>query len=306
MATLFSKIPKTLFVFYLLVFYIFAQFVWWAYLIVNLNIELASVSDQLVRIPSKVWMVLGEGAVFLTLLFLGFRQVKKSFLKEVLLSRQQNNFLLSITHELNSPLASIKLNLQTMLKRVLDSEKQNKLLQAALDEVTRQEKLVNNILLAARAENNNYQLVFQKIDLVSFIQNIIARYQNQSTHVFEFDSPSNTTIQADDTALNIILSNLLENAIKYSPEKTTIRIQLFDSKEEVRIKISDEGQGIAEEDSQNIFDKFYRSGNEETRKSKGTGLGLYLAKFFTEALNGKIKYLPQSKGACFELRFQKV
>ena len=301
-----KNIPRPLVIFYLLVLYIFFQFCWWAYLIISLNIELASkyynTENQLIN--KKVLMVFGEGTVFLILLFVGFYQVRKSFMREVQVAKQQRNFLLSITHELNSPLASIKLYLQTLQRRKLSEEKTEQVLENALHDVERQQKLVSNILLATRVDDSSYQIVPEEVNLSALVKRICNQQAVHFSHDFHIDIEPNISAFTDVSAFESIVTNLIENARKYSPKNTGIHVRLKKYEKEFTLIIEDEGPGIPLHDREAIFQKFYRSGNEDTRKTKGTGLGLYLVQFFVKSLNGSIQIVEGKKGgARFELRF---
>lgn len=310
MVTFRKRLPRTLWFFYVLVLYIFLQFCWWAYLIIDLNIQLADAWDTIdpsrdapAAIQKKLLMVVGEGTVFLLILFIGFLQVRRSFWREVAVARQQRNFLLSVTHEMNSPLASIKLYLQTLLKRNLSEEKQESIIRNALYDVERQSKLVQNILLATQADNSSYQLVLEEMDLEEVVRQVVHVHQAFQTHQIELTSQS-LPIQTDRAAMESILHNLLENARKYSPKGTKISVSVKKHESQVELSVADEGPGIPHTEQNQVFEKFYRIGNEDTRKTKGTGLGLYLVRFFTQALSGSIRLKNLSpNGTRFTLLF---
>lgn len=286
--------------FYVLVLYIFLQFSWWAYLIFNLNVEAFELQNELQELKNvnpktdfdkllrnKLLMITGEGAVFLLLLFIGFRQVKKSFLREFAAAKQQKNFLLSVTHELNSPLASIKLYLQTLAKRKLDEGKQKEILNKALKDVERQSNLINNILAAAKLDDNSYAFYPQKIDLAGRVKDIVEAHP-QETHNAITEIDEGVAVLADQGALDSVIINLFENALKYSEKGTTVKVSVKPEGEFAVLKVADEGAGIDPDHRDKIFEKFFRAGDENTRKTKGTGLGLFLVKFFIEAAGAKI------------------
>lgn len=297
-----KQIPKSLLLFYVLVLYIFLQFCWWAYLIITLNIELAEAvletSDPEGELSKKLMMVIGEGSVFLILLFVGFYQVRKSFMREVAVAKQQRNFLLSITHELNSPLASIKLYLQTLQRRKLSPEKTEQVLESTLSEVDRQSKLVNNILMAARVDNSSYHLTLEEVNVSALLRRICNQQAAHFSHEFDLSISPDLMLTTDMSAFESIVTNLIENARKYAPVQSVISIGLSKKKDGIELMVQDEGPGIPEPEKEAVFRKFYRIGNEETRKSKGTGLGLYLVRFFVNALGGTIN-VTNNGGARF-------
>jgi len=274
-----------------------------------LNIELiqgVEGSDTNV-ISDKVLMVLGEGTVFLILLFVGFYQVRKSFIREVAVAKQQRNFLLSITHELNSPLASLKLYLQTLQRRKLSDEQQTQVLDNALIDVERQTKLISNILLAAKVDDSSYQITPEIVDVSLLVKRLCNQQAAYYSHNFNVSIEENIEIKTDISAFESIVTNLLENARKYAPKESMIEVVLHKKHHSIHLSIEDEGSGISEEERELIFTKFYRSGNEDTRKAKGTGLGLYLVHFFVKTLQGEIKITDGKRGgARFELGFPKT
>lgn len=320
-----QKRPRPLFLFYLLVVYVFIQFSWWSYLMVKLNnevleqrlhiielqtsdaFEIQTAQSELHAKLKKRWlMIAGEGTVFLVLLISGFLQTRKTFKKEAALGLRQKNFLLSITHELKSPIASAKLQLETLLKRDLPKEKQNEILHNALVDTERLNALVENVLIAVRLEDNSFRLVKQVSNFSEFVESemnkLATLFQQQKPHRFELTIEKGIEFEADCFAFISILTNLYENAIKYSTDVPKITCILKKYEHKILLQIADEGCGIAETERQLIFDKFYRIGNEETRKNKGTGLGLYIVKKLVLAHHGTIEVKKNSpKGSIFEI-----
>lgn len=320
-----SKKSRPLFLFYLLVAYVFVQFAWWTYSMFQLNNEISHLKTELNLLKGesasevilkgneintklhKRWvMISSEGAVFIALLLLGVMQIRKTFKKERELSNRQKNFLLSVTHELKSPIASLKLQLQTLQKRELDKEKQHEILKNAVSDTDRLTNLVENILLAARIDNSTFGINKERTDLSSYISEnmiqMISLYNYKQKVILDIDE--NIFLDIDKTTFPSIILNLFENSIKYSPENSTITLSLKKQANTVKLSVKDEGAGISEDDKKNIFEKFFRGGNEETRKTKGTGLGLYIVKHITELHGGGI-FIKNNhpKGSIFEVVF---
>lgn len=289
-----SKAP---WLFYALVIYVLMQFLWWEVLlarqskqlaeerkkIIALNISDKAVLEQnFIQIDKKknhqLWMHIGEGTVFLILLSLGVLKIYNTRKKENELSRLQSNFLLSVTHELKSPLASVKLQLQTLQKHKLDEETRNSLLQKAIADNERLLRLIDNILLASGAENEPRLLNKTKVNLNELLYKLHEEVFAKSKSRITITSETNHFVEADEQVLSIILSNLIENALKYSPENTHVEINIKPSSHSAILTIKDNGPGIPDAEKQRVFEKFYRLGNEETRNAKGTGLGLYIVK----------------------------
>lgn len=256
---------------------------------------------------NQEWMILGEGAVFLLLIvILGWRVII-SFKREIDLNRAQKNFLLSITHELKSPLASIKLSLQTLEARDnIEATKKNKLIQNALFDLNRLQSMVDNLLLSARIESSAFEAELNPTNLSHLIKIITEHIKRTSGKHREIiaDIEEDIFIAGDEPCLISIVVNLLENALKYSPPDTSVLLKLSKENSNVLLTIADYGTGIKDQEKQKVFDKFYRVGNEETRKTKGSGLGLYIVKELVELHKGEIKIKDNTpKGTRFEIRF---
>lgn len=320
-----NKKSRPLFWFYLLVTYVLVQFIWWSYLMINLNNEVVHLKTEINLLKGetlnevvikgnelneklhKRWlMISGEGLVFISLLLLGIYQIRKTFNKETMLAQQQKNFLLSVTHELKSPIASAKLQLQTLQKHELDREKQQEIIKNAINDTERLNSLVENILLAAKIDNNIDS--FQKEE--HNISEYISKLMNQSISSFNYKQKVVLNIEPDiymkidTTNFASIVLNLFENAIKYSAKDSTITVNLKKKNENIFLTVTDEGTGIADAEKKMIFQKFYRVGNEETRSTKGTGLGLYIVNYLVEQHNGTITVKNNvPKGSIFEVNF---
>lgn len=287
---------KIYYLFIVLLLYVFAQSVWWLYNIYSLTITQNNPTD----VSRKLWMVLGEGGVFLIILSIGFYITYKSFKKEIQFSNQQRNFLLSITHELKTPIAATKLYLQTLKKRDLDKEKQEDIILKSLNETNRLNDLVENILTVTSLEENAYVLIQEKFNLSALIENVALKMMetNKRSIDFEFIIQPDVYLNADKNSIQMVLVNLIGNAIKYTNENTAVVISLFEKEGSVAFSVSDHGPGIPKEDKDKVFEKFYRIGNENTRKTKGTGLGLFIVKQLVEQNNGTVILKRNKPSGC--------
>lgn len=317
--------------FFIVVFvYIIASFVWWSYLLHKNNYEnfheildreqnsflqnggsldQFHASTLFIALQSDFsrteWMLYGEGFVFISLITIGFWRIRKTFREEIALTRQQNNFLLSITHELKSPLASLKLSMQTIRKRQLDADIIRNMAEMSLDDIERLETLVENILLASKIESQHFQLNKELIDLSTITRNIFdhIRIKNNAHRKFINAIENDVYIYGDRFSFSSVIYNLIENAIKYSTEGAQISVSLTNDDKNAYLKVSDTGIGIPDVEMGNIFERFYRIGTEETRKTKGTGLGLFIVKQVILMHAGSIevqKNLPH--GSIFDIR----
>lgn len=256
------------------------------------------------------WMILGESVVLLSLIILGIWKIASSRQKEIALTKQQRNFLLSITHELKSPLAVIQLTLDTFNKRELTREQQAMLTKNGLSETERLKKLVEDLLLAARVDGG-YQYSFEPTDLVALARQCIQIITPKFAGNIDFDNQLEqaTIKQGDPNTLSFALINLLENAVKYAKDSSKIIVRLLNNtdKNTYCIEVVDFGHGIPKQEREQIFDKFYRIGNEDTRQTKGTGLGLYIAKEIVKAHRGKLFVRDnQPRGSVFTITLPKA
>lgn len=284
--------------FYALSAYVIIQFIWWGYHLIELTRAL-DVDEKIV--DKRITMVVGEGFVFIILLLIGLWKIRSSVRKEFELSQRQNNFLLSVTHELKTPIAANKLYLQTIQKRKPDDIQRDELLTKALKENERLEKLIDNILHAARVENRAMQPIKEELEASHFLQTRIAQFRKRYPEAqIDLEEMEKVIISFDVFMIETVLSNLIDNAVKYSAKIPKILISAIVENNELVISVVDEGVGIPVEEHQRIFSKFYRVGDEETRTQKGSGLGLFISNEFVKLHKGSIGFKSnREKGSTF-------
>jgi signal transduction histidine kinase len=248
-------------------------------------------------------MIFGEAMMFVLTLLAGIWFINQGYQKEVRANQQRRNFLLSITHELKSPIASIRLVLETLLRRELPKEKTDQLTASALKENERLHELVENLLLSAKLETA-YQPHFEDLNLAALLEDLMARFADRHPEaVIALEKPDDfPVVRADKQGLISMATNLLENAIKYADGQPEIVVRLSMEKQRVVMEFADNGPGIPDKEKSRIFEKFYRIGSEETRKAKGTGLGLFIVQQVVKAHNGRLQVLDnQPKGTVFKI-----
>ncbi|MBK8700168.1 MAG: HAMP domain-containing histidine kinase [Saprospiraceae bacterium] len=302
----------------LVMVYMVAALSWWSILLLNQNNQLyqlkkehiigVEMMERLDEIHRKQEaMIMGEGLVFGISMIMGIYFIYRSYRKELAVSRRQNNFLLSVSHELKSPLTSIILSLETLKKRVLPHEKIIEVSQMALKESRRLENLISSILLAAKIDQH-YHPSLANIDLVDTIGQIVRNYTSTFPELdLEYRHPAlELIIHAEKQAIQSIVINLMENAIKYGQGKRVV-VSLSSISSGMQIQVADEGIGIAPDERKRIFEKFYRVGREEVRSSKGTGLGLFIVKRLVETHRGNISVTQNSPtGTIFTVQLPKI
>lgn len=292
-------------VYWFLLIYIIAALVWWfislekqndlmyAYRIAELNKDDPAYTQKLFQLSDdrqrKTMQYVGEGTTFLLLILLGAVFVYRATRKQLRLSQQQQNFMMAVTHELKTPIAVTQLNLETLQKRKLDEQQQEKLIVLALDETNRLNLLTNNILVASQLDSGNYTVNKQQVDLSKLVADAIADFTNRfRKRTIVSDVKDAIMVEGELMLLQMLVNNLVENALKYSPKDKAIHVSLHIKDANALLKITDEGSGIRASEKKKIFEKFYRSGDESVRTTKGTGLGLYLCKRILKDHKGTI------------------
>jgi signal transduction histidine kinase len=232
---------------------------------------------------------LSEGLFFFALIIVAAIFVFRTVRRQIRFQQQQQNFMMAVTHELKTPIAVARLNLETMQKYSLDPEQQKKLIRITLEETSRLNFLTNNILISSQLEGGGYQFSKDELDLSDLLKDCVQDFRTRfPEREFSEHIEPDAEVKGDPLLLQILVNNLLENAIKYSPKESRIDATLKKTDSVVQLEIADEGPGIPDEEKKKIFSKFYRIGNEATRKTKGTGLGLYLCSKIADDHNADI------------------
>lgn len=309
---------RTALLFGSLTVYIILQFAWWAVLLLRKDRALSALTLELRALGSEsgtpvdphrsLLMVLGEGSVFLILLLVVLYLTYRAIRRDLDLARTQRNFLLAVTHELRTPIAAIKLQLQTLARPALDGEQREMLRMRAIEEADRLALLTDKVLMATSAEEGALAMDRRELDVMELMRMVVERARTHwaKDHSVSLVGPDALRVVSDQQALQSIVENLLENATKYAPQGSSIELRVEAEREGWRLSVSDEGPGIPAEERERIFEKFFRGGQEETRKAKGTGLGLYIVRRLTQALGGNVQLNERRPhGAIFAASFPK-
>lgn len=245
----------------------------------------------------KTMQYIGEGATFFLVILIGAIVVYRVVKKQLKISHEQQHFMMAITHELKTPIAVSKLNLETMQKRKLDEEQQQRLLQNTLHETNRLDSLCNNLLVSSQMESEGYKILKDEINLsmltLSCINDFNMRFPQRN---IVKEVADDVIVTGDPMLLQIVVNNLLENALKYSPKESAIQIALQQQDKTAVLQVTDNGPGISGADKKKVFEKFHRLGNEATKRAKGTGLGLYLCKKIVIRHEGSIIITDNPQG----------
>jgi two-component system phosphate regulon sensor histidine kinase PhoR len=222
------------------------------------------------------------------------------------LDKLKSDFVSTVSHELRSPLATMKAYIDTLINRVDpdDAENRNLFLKTIETEAERLSCLVNDMLDIARIESGRIQMEFTRMQVNEIIENVgkLCRMQTDR-HRIEWEIREGLPrINIDKDRMTQILHNLVNNAVKYSPEGGDIRILAYEDQSAVRIEVSDQGLGIKPEDLKHLFEKFYRVNSQQTSNIGGTGLGLAIVQKLVELHGGKIEVESEfGKGSTFRI-----
>lgn len=311
-------------VYWVLLSYIVAALIWWFIALERQNKDITSIRllellkddpkylEKVEQIEDarkrKTAQYIGEGSTFLALILVGAVFVFRATRRQLRLSQQQQNFMMAVTHELKTPIAVTRLNLETLQKRKLEEDKQQKLISNTIQEANRLNILCNNILLAAQLDAGAYATNKEEINFSDLVEGCIDDFKNRFPQRAVTESiAEGLYMNGEQLLLQMLVNNLLENAMKYSPKETVIHIGLQAEGKYLRLNVLDEGIGIPDEEKKKVFDKFYRIGNENTRSAKGTGLGLYLCNRIVRSHNGYISVTDnQPQGSNFVVTLQAV
>ena len=301
--------------------YMIAAFIWWYVSLEKQNNEIAAIKFQSIQIndPSlkakthaiqdfqlrKTKQFIGEGLTILVLFLLGAIYVYRSLKKQLRYADQQQNFMMAVTHELKTPIAISHLNIETLLKRDLDSTQQLKLLEATLKETKRLDSLSTNILLTAQLDMGQYEANKQLVNVSELLrQNIKSFQERYPSRICNTMVEDAMEIQGEPLLIQLLINNLIDNANKYAPVTEPIYIHLQSQQNMIQLIVKDQGPGIAAADKNKVFEKFFRVGAETTRTTKGSGLGLYLCKRITEFHNATIQLTTNTPtGSIFTVTF---
>lgn len=248
-------------------------------------------ATRAVASSGSIWLLVG-GIGFFVVIMSVVVLFSVFLVREILEVRRQQTFIDSVTHELKSPLASIKLCLDTLARTELSQPQREQMRHMMLSDVERLSTFIDDILAATRISHGLKTQQWTTVNVTSLVQRCVEGVQRR----YELDDeairiavPADLTIHTDPTALETVLKNLLDNAVKYStpPPRVHVRVEA-DSATHIRIEVRDEGIGIDRKQLKRVFKRFYRVPSDDVYARSGTGLGLYVVAALVRNLGGNI------------------
>ncbi|MEO2083560.1 MAG: ATP-binding protein, partial [Desulfurobacteriaceae bacterium] len=221
----------------------------------------------------------------------------------------KKDFIANVSHELKTPVAAMKLSLETIEEECSNNPRATPFIKKALERVNYMEQLIEDLITLSQLESVDYKLSPVKVKLLPFVRNILKDLSDfivQKNLKVEIKIPDSAEVLADEKMLHAILKNLIDNAIKYNKDGGKIEIAFKELKNEYEISVCDTGRGIPKSHLPFIFERFYRVERSRSRKLGGTGLGLSIVKLATDRMGGKVEVeSEEGKGTCFRIYLPK-
>ncbi len=241
-----------------------------------------------------------EGGFFLVVLIGGMAVLTRTLRHDTELRRRQQNFLAAVSHEFKSPLASTQLAAETLVMRAGEPDAK-RLGQRIIEDCERLLRMVDNLLDTTRIEEGRHELTPENTDVGAVVASVVESFAERAArHSIEirYTVPESLMLSADSTALETILRNLIDNALKacIAGDGHAIEVSMSASDDHAELTVADDGLGFPPEEASLMFEKFHRLGDELRRKTPGTGLGLYIVKRLTEMSGASIRADSEGPG----------
>lgn len=258
-----------------------------------------------------VWKDAGQGAFMALGVLLGLTYIYRRLNAEMELMLRQRNFIASVTHELKTPIAALRVWIETVFTHELDAARRQRIQGLMDQDLHRLTDLVQNLLTAGRADAGSLDLEPVPLDLGPWLGQVCEAMDQRlgpGALGLRLELAQGIVVMADPKLLVIPVENLLSNAFKYAGEPRSTTVTLDGDRDEAIVVVSDQGQGFSAKESHRIFQRFYRIGNEMTRQVPGTGLGLFLAREVVERHGGRLTAASRGRGlgSTFTLRLPRL
>ena len=238
------------------------------------------------------WWLLVLGAVFFALVIAGVFWLWLWLVREIGVNQRQSAFIDAVTHEMRTPLASLRLHLDTLERHDPERERRIEFLSRMRDDLERLDQTVEQVLQAARLEGRGPRPKFESVDLRDLLDQCIEEIRSShglAPGAVHLDAGSPSAVKGDPTELAVVFRNLLENAVKYSDDPVEVKVRVSGRPDgRVSVEIADQGIGIPSRELGKIFQRFYRAGRDMQRTAAGLGLGLFIVRNLVRRQGGRV------------------
>ena len=246
------------------------------------------------------WLLLVLGTVFFVLIIVGLVLLCAWLVREMRLNQRQRAFLDAVTHEMKTPLASLRLHLDTLERHDPDPERRRQFLGRMNEDLDRLNRTVDHVLRTARVEERQPRPLSERIELSALLAECIADIRKRHhlpDQAVRLGVEGSSEVRGDANELSVVFRNLLDNAVRYSRAPVEVRVGVSNTADgRVRVEIADRGIGIAPRELRKIFQRFYRAGRDVQRKAVGLGLGLFIVRNLVRRHGGRVVALSEGAG----------
>jgi signal transduction histidine kinase len=267
----------------------------WPYLVVS--------RDRIVvpGLSTFDWVLLVLGILFFTVISAGLVWLCVWLVREMSLNQRQRAFLDAVTHEMKTPLASLRLYLDTLLRHDPEHERRHQFLARMEGDLERLHRTVDQVLAAARAEEPGQRRVPEAVPLASLLRTCtvdVLRHHGLPQRTVEIEAEPGARVSGNPAELSVVFRNLIENAVKYSDDPVEVCVRAVSHGDgRVEVEISDRGIGIPARELRKIFQRFYRAGRDVQRTASGLGLGLFIVRNLVRRQGGRVVARSEGYGA---------
>jgi signal transduction histidine kinase len=252
-------------------------------------------------LSTRDWLMLILGTVFFALVLAGLVALSAWLVREMRLNQRQRAFLDAVSHEMRTPLASLRLYLDTLGRHDPDPEQRRAFLMRMQGDVDRLDHTVEQVLHAARAEEHRRGLPADPVPLVPLLDECIEELRTRHelpASAVQLDARASAAVRGNRAELVLVFRNLLENAAKYSDAPVAIRVRVSQKGDDrIDVAISDRGIGIPARELRKIFQRFYRAGRDVQRTAAGLGLGLFIVRSLVRRQGGRVVARSEGSGS---------
>jgi two-component system phosphate regulon sensor histidine kinase PhoR len=243
-------------------------------------------------LTSRDWGLLVFGTVFFALVIVGLVWLCAWLVREMRVNQRQRAFLDAVTHEMKTPLASLRLYLETLVRHDPDREHRREFLECMGQDLERLDRTVEQVLAAARSEEPGSRARAEAVSLAALLGECIAEVGTRHglpEKAVRLEADPGVLVSGNGGELSVVFRNLIENAVKYSDDPVEVTVAVTpEGEDRVQVEISDRGIGIPSRELRKIFQRFYRAGRDVQRTAAGLGLGLFIVRNLVRRQGGRV------------------